>query len=512
MNRIETGRPVLGRRAFLMGTAAIGGALMAGARLPAALAASPPLLRVETRTLEVNKKAATVFSISNRNGKNGIIAAEGDRFKSHLLNASKDPLIRHWHGQVLAANDQDRARPRGGELAPAASDDHDFELTPGTHWMHSHSLTEQQLLAAPMVAVEKDAGDAQDVVIMLHDFAFRTPQEILAELVGPGAGGGHGSGAPPAGARTEMPKGTGMGPGMMMGHGGMGPGMMMGPGGMGQGGPMTGMMMGAVHANDVRYDAFLANDRTLDDPEVVRVEKGGRVRLRIINGGTATVFFISTGALKSTCIAVDGSPCQPVEAGQYPLAQGQRIDLVVEIPKGGGTFPVLAQVEDDPRQTGLILATAGAAVAKISGNAKDKAAMAGLGFEQRLRAAKPLDVRKPDKTFRAMLGEQPGYRWSINGRIHGEHEPFNVKLGERVEITFMNPTSMMHPMHLHGHHFQVVAAGGARFSGPMRDTVIVPAHAPVTVAFDAKLKGSWFLHCHHLYHMAGGMMTEVTIS
>lgn len=475
MNQIETGRLVLRRRTFLVGTAAIGGALMAGVRLPVALASSPPLLRVETRTLEVNKKAATVFSVLNRNGKSGIIAAEGDRFKSHLLNASKDPLAMHWHGQVLAAKDQDRARPRGGELAPAASDDHDFELTPGTHWMHSHSLTEQQLLAAPMVAVEKDAGDAQDVVVMLHDFAFRTPQEILAELGAPSPHGGHGSG-------------------------------------MAQGRPATGMMMGAVHANDVRYDAYLANDRTLDDPEVVQVERGSRVRLRIINGGTATAFFISTGALKSTCIAVDGSPCQPVEAGHYPLAQGQRIDLVVEIPREGGAFPILAQVEDDPRQTGLILATAGAGVAKISGTAKDKAAMAGLAFEQRLRAAKPLVVRKPDKVFMAMLGEQPGYRWTINRRIHGEHEPFNVKVGERVEITFMNPTSMMHPMHLHGHHFQVVVAGGARFAGPIRDTVIVPAHAPVTVAFDARLKGSWFLHCHHIYHMAAGMMTEVVIS
>ena len=110
-----------------------------------------------------------------------------------------------------------------------------------------------------------------------------------------------------------------------------------------------------------------------------------------------------------------------------------------------------------------------------------------------------------------MLGEAPGYRWTINGRVHGEHQPFDVRQGERVEMTFMNPTSMMHPMHLHGHHFQVVALGGQRFSGALRDTLIVPAHAPVTIAFDANLKGAWFLHCHHLYHMATGMMTEVRV-
>ena len=87
-----------------------------------------------------------------------------------------------------------------------------------------------------------------------------------------------------------------------------------------------------------------------------------------------------------------------------------------------------------------------------------------------------------------------------------------LKQGERIEMTFMNPTSMMHPMHIHGHHFQVVGIGGRRYDGPMRDTVIVPPHNPIAIAFDANLKGSWFLHCHHLYHMATGMMTEVKVS
>ena len=261
----------------------------------------------------------------------------------------------------------------------------------------------------------------------------------------------------------------------------------------------------------MRYDAYLANDRTLDDPETVKVEKGGRVRLRIINGGTATAFFISTPGLTSTAIAVDGTPCLPAQASSYPLAQGQRVDLLVDIPKDGGAFPVLAQVEDAQFQTGIVLATPGAAIIKRSAAADKKQGMLDLGFETSLRAAKALPDKRPDKSFAVMLGEEPGYRWTINGRIHGEHQPFEVKQGERVEMTFMNPTMMMHPMHLHGHHFQVVAVGGRRFSGAVRDTLIVPAHAPITVAFDANMKGSWFLHCHHLYHMATGMMTEVKV-
>ncbi|MFN0195053.1 MAG: multicopper oxidase domain-containing protein, partial [Aestuariivirga sp.] len=111
----------------------------------------------------MNKKAATVFSVLGSNGKPGIMAREGDRFSGDLLNGSSEPLQMHWHGQAKAPANQDRARPDGGALAMGQTDAHDFELTTGTHWMHSHSLSEQQLLAAPMVAREKDAGDIQDV-------------------------------------------------------------------------------------------------------------------------------------------------------------------------------------------------------------------------------------------------------------------------------------------------------------------------------------------------------------
>jgi FtsP/CotA-like multicopper oxidase with cupredoxin domain len=483
------------RRSFFTSVALFSGAMLAGAR-PSHGQPAAPILKVDTRTIEVNKKAAKVFQIIGTADRRGIFANEGDRFSGPLLNASGEPLQMHWHGQVKAPFDQDRARPGGGTLASGQTDSHDFELTPGTHWMHSHSLSEQLLLAAPMVTREKDAGNVQDVVVMLHDFSFRSPQEILTELGGSDAHAGRGAAPandPHAAHRAAAPVSSGRGMHGMPGHG-------------------AGHMMGMAHANDVRYDAFLANDRTLDDPEIVKVEKGGRVRLRVINGGTATAFFISTPGLVSECIAVDGTPCQPARTEGYPLAQGQRIDLSVTIPASGGAFPVLAQVEAAQFTTGVILATAGATIAKLSATAAKPQAMMDLAFETQLHAVRPLPDRRVDKSFMVMLGEEPGYRWTINGRIHGEHRPFEVRQGERVEMTFMNPTSMMHPMHMHGHHFQVVGIGSQRFAGAVRDTVIVPGHMPITVAFDAHNKGAWFLHCHHLYHMATGMMTEVQVT
>lgn len=486
----------MGRRAFLTSAGAAGGMALLSPHLAFAQAAAP-LLRVGTRMIEVNKKPARVFHVEGPGARAGILAREGDRFKGALLNATTEPLQMHWHGQILARHDQDRARPGGGILAAGESDIHDFELTPGTHWMHSHTLSEQQLLAAPMVTLEKNGGDVQDVVIILHDFAFRSPQEILAELGGTDAHAGHGSMSSPRPSRASAKS--------HMNHGAM-------PHGAGHGGG-HGHMIAMMHANDVRYDAYLANDRTLDDPETIQVEKGSRVRLRIINGGTATAFFISTPGLKASVVAVDGADCKPFfSSAGYPLAQGQRIDLLAQIPKEGGAFPVLAQVEDAQFVTGVVLATAGAKIVKQNSTARRKAAMLDLSLDRQLTASKPLVAKRPDQTFMVMLGEQPNYRWTIDGRVHGEHEAFRIRQGERVEMTFMNPTSMMHPMHLHGHHFQVVGIGGQRFYGPMRDTVIVPAHMPVTVAFDAVHIGAWYLHCHHLYHMATGMMTEVIVA
>jgi FtsP/CotA-like multicopper oxidase with cupredoxin domain len=76
-----------------------------------------------------------------------------------------------------------------------------------------------------------------------------------------------------------------------------------------------------------------------------------------------------------------------------------------------------------------------------------------------------------------------------------------------MEMT--NNTMMSHPMHLHGHAFQVVAINDTPIQGAVRDTVLVPAMGRVRIAFDAINPGRWALHCHNMYHMAAGMMTEV---
>jgi FtsP/CotA-like multicopper oxidase with cupredoxin domain len=67
---------------------------------------------------------------------------------------------------------------------------------------------------------------------------------------------------------------------------------------------------------------------------------------------------------------------------------------------------------------------------------------------------------------------------------------------------------MSHPIHLHGHSFQVVGLRGKRLDATVRDMVLVPPTETVDIAFDADNPGKWVMHCHQLYHMVSGMMVQ----
>ncbi len=131
--------------------------------------------------------------------------------------------------------------------------------------MHSHQgLQEAFLLSAPLIVHEPSEKfiDEQEIVLFLGDFSFTPPREIYAKLRKT-AMNAMAMDKPTASGNTAKP-----------------------------------MKMDKPDANDVNYDAYLANDRTLADPEVVRIEKSARIRLRIINGTSGTNYFVNLGELK----------------------------------------------------------------------------------------------------------------------------------------------------------------------------------------------------------------------
>jgi FtsP/CotA-like multicopper oxidase with cupredoxin domain len=485
--------PLLTRRQMILAS----GVAMAGTipLLPMPWAAAAPETRAAelrltagTRTIAVNGKSARVFGLIGPDGKPGITLSPGERFDVDLVNQAGTSTIIHWHGQLPPWKQDGFPWPQTPPIPAGDTCSYDYAPIAGTYWMHSHqSMQEQSLMTAPLIvrSAEDIRADRQEVVLMLHDFSFRTPDELLAGLTKSN------------GSQSAMPN-RGMGNSMNMGAG-----------------SMASMNMGsgtAMDLNDIDYDAFLANDRTLADPEVIRTEPGGRILLRLINAASATQFWVDLGALSGTLVAVDGHPVRPVHGTRLPVAMAQRLDVLIDLP-GNGAYPIFAQVEGKRERTGIVLAASGAPVARLAAEAAENAAPVDLSLERRLEALTPLAPRAPDVTHRVILaGAMAPYAWSLNGEYWPNVTPLMIATGQRVAIEMQNHTMMPHPMHLHGHAFQVVAINGAPVAGAVRDTVLVPPMGSVTIAFDADNPGRWAFHCHNLYHMMTGMMTEVRYS
>jgi FtsP/CotA-like multicopper oxidase with cupredoxin domain len=130
-------------------------------------------------------------------------------------------------------------------------------------------------------------------------------------------------------------------------------------------------------------------------------------------------------------------------------------------------------------------------------------------LEAQLAATDPLPPRPADvvRTI-ALGGAMKPYAWSMNGEYWPHITPLMLNKGQRVEIELVNGSMMAHPIHLHGHVFQVVAIDGRPLRGAIRDTVLVSPSGRVRIASDADNPGRWAFHCHNLYHMETGMMTE----
>jgi FtsP/CotA-like multicopper oxidase with cupredoxin domain len=258
--------------------------------------------------------------------------------------------------------------------------------------MHSHyGLQEQLLNAAPLIIEspeERGKADKQ-VVILLSDFSFKPPEQILNELKG-GMENMKATGKPPGTAKmNNMPMKQQL---------------------LSQRWDESAQRLVAVVVTgelpevDVKYDALLANRRTLDSPQVFRVEAAKAVLLRIIDGSAATNFFVSTGELMAELTAVDGKDVSPLHGNFFQLGTAQRIDLRVKIPDQGGVFPILAKGEGTGQRCGVILATEGKTIPKLSMQAEVVTAGLDNTQEMKLVASHALAEKPADRTLQCNLG------------------------------------------------------------------------------------------------------------
>ncbi len=129
-----------------------------------------------------------------------------------------------------------------------------------------------------------------------------------------------------------------------------------------------------------------------------------------------------------------------------------------------------------------------------------------------LKSLEPFkDRRTPTRTLDIHLtANMERYMWSFDGvKLSDGAEPIAFRHMERVRVNLINDTMMPHPIHLHGHFFQIVTGAGPH--DPVKHTVNVLPGGKVSFDLTADALGDWAFHCHMLMHMHSGMMRVVTV-
>ncbi len=408
---------------------------------------------------------------------------EGDMFRVLVNNRLAVPATLHWHG-MLVPNYMDGV-PGVTQLPIGAGESVLYEYPirqSGTYWYHSHyNFQEQTGMSGPLIVEAKEELGAydRDLVVTMSDWLNQDPEGIIPQI----------RGEQPETAAVQPPPGNYKFPGNQ------------------------------AFNVDINYPGYLINGRSNKSPWTQQVRTGDRLRLRLINASTSTFFQVKLDGHKLQIIAADGQSVEPIDVDNLVIATAERYDVLVTIGQSG-SFSLRAAALGTSQQVVGVIHTADVAPRPDLKPAKFTGQSGGMANYSALKSPLPTNLPEgPVKEFRIDLGgEMSKYLWSMGGQYYpelfspkGQAEPLKIQHGDRVRIRMTNSTMMFHPMHLHGHFFRLLLKPGAWDdpSAPLKDTVGVGPKQEIDIEFIADNPGSWFFHCHNLYHLASGMARVV---
>ena len=235
------------------------------------------------------------------------------------------------------------------------------------------------------------------------------------------------------------------------------------------------------------------------------VREHDRLRVRLVNVSGARTFTIGARSLQGWLVALDGQPLESVEPFEgVELAPGQRADLIVDVTARPGTEALLVGVEDPGTRTLATFVVTGVARLKPSERpaplAPNPIPCVGTLYWNRdavLRIAGGAMEERHEPTSRE---NELQYRdlwarnavWTFNEQSGLSSEPaFRLSRGQSVKLMLWNRTRWKHPVHIHGHHFQLVK--WKLGLGPHRDTLVLEPHQTCAVLFVADNPGQWLV-------------------
>ena len=459
----QTQYPRLSRRSLLLGataaslTTGLPAAFAAFGREPIAIVARPG----SAQLLGPDHPATSIWGFGGTAPGPVLRIRQGDELAVAFTNQLPQASAIHWHG-IRNDNRMDGV-PRLTQAPVEPGENFLYRFTPpdaGTFWYHPHERSFEQVprgLTGALIVEERNPPTAdQDLVLLINDWRLDGDGKLIETF----------------GSRHDQAH--------------------------------AGRLGNWITVNGAPFAAL-------------PVKLNERVRLRLINACSARILSLLLEGAAPKLIAVDGQPLGPTTSyGEaLTLGPGNRIDLMLDVVGKPGGRIALTDTTGERLELGALQI-----------HATDRARAEPLVAPIAL-AANPLS--EPDRKdglvvplvmtggaasetdMTVLMGKGPV--WQFNGKAAmemaamGSGEPlFRVSRGRTVHVRFENQTAWPHAMHVHGHHFRLLA----RQNGPPPqpfwwDTLLVQPGETSLIGFVADNPGKWMLHCHMLDHQASGM-------
>lgn len=256
------------------------------------------------------------------------------------------------------------------------------------------------------------------------------------------------------------------------------------------------------------YDVSTINGRVMGYGEPLRVHRGQRLLLHVLNASPTEVHWIALAGHAMQVISLDGNPApQRKIVTMLRLAPAERASVIVQLNNPG--IWILGEVRKHVQAAGMgmVVEYAGSAGKPLWQQPQQ------LIWDYAQFADTPSSEAAPEATEIPLVftpkfaGHGALDHWAINGKSFPDTDSPVFTKGQRYRLIFRNHSTDDHPVHLHRHSFEVVRiAGGPRLRGLIKDTVLVAARTDVEVELTANNPGSTLFHCHQQDHMDMGFM------
>lgn len=507
-------------------------------------------LTIRDTIVNYTGKARKAFTVNGQMPMPTLTFTEGDTAEIVVHNAmEKEETSLHWHGIILPYQLDGVPYLTTAPIKAGETQVYKFPVVQsGTYWYHSHTkLQEQNGMHGALIIHKRHAQPMPEQVLILSEWTDMKPFEVHRRL--------HSANDWSAIKKHRIRPGTVQSYSDAIKDGALGVKL-----------TNEWKRMNAMDVSDVYYDLIFANGKPVD--EAPQFKAGERVRVRLINGGASSYFWITYAGGKMTVVATDGIDVEPVEVDRFIMGIAETYDIIVTIPADSTAYELLATSEDRVRSTSLWLGSGIRQLAaplqplkyfagmemmndmmKMNGDlddmgmnmslqqmdmnlvmypeitgAKDATPVEGAGHSHggdeynsnalsdivtlnyaMLRS--PVSTALPPGPVREMRFELTGNMNRYLWAIDNKtvSETDRIRIRKGENVRIILYNNSMMRHPMHLHGHFFRVVNGQGDHAPLKNVLDIMPMETDTIEFAATETGDWFFHCHILYHMMSGM-------